>query len=118
MEDQTLTLASSPHTRPEHDPVQCFFIERLDRLAHVKALCDEHGEPGDRRLIDYALYSAYWDCVRLGLRNIARSILGLPIQDISSSRRGQPRSKIPELASRSQHDESTIHVDRLAGEVI
>jgi len=31
-----------------------------------------------RRLVDRALYSTYWDCVRLGLRDEARSILDLP----------------------------------------
>jgi hypothetical protein len=28
-------------------------------------------------LIDRALYSTYWDCVRLGLRAEAREVLGL-----------------------------------------
>jgi hypothetical protein len=31
-----------------------------------------------RRLLDHALYSTYWDCVDLGLRDEAQTIIGLP----------------------------------------
>jgi len=53
----------------------------LGRLARIN---DQHSADGPelsadaRRLIDRALYSTYWDCVRLGLRDEARVMLKLP----------------------------------------
>ena len=36
--------------------------------------------PAQRRLVNHALYSTYWDCVGLGMRARATTILDLPPQ--------------------------------------
>ena len=57
--------------------LQCLFLERLDRLVRLKATCLEHEYYQPLRMLDQALYSTYWDCVRLGMRSQARQVLGL-----------------------------------------
>lgn len=56
--------------------LQHLFTKRLSRLAEMKATRQLNEQ--QRRLLDYALYSTYWDCVRLGLREEARRLLKLP----------------------------------------
>lgn len=55
------------------------FLGRLSRLAILKAMLD--ASDLERRLLDRALYSTYWDCVQLDLREQARRILELPDQE-------------------------------------
>jgi hypothetical protein len=54
------------------------FLARLRRVDEQRAMYGEELTVDARGLIDRALYSTYWDCVRLGLRAEARSVLGLP----------------------------------------
>jgi hypothetical protein len=51
------------------------FLARLARLAQLRGMVDLPLQ--QRRLVNLALYSTYWDCVRLGLRPTARQMLGL-----------------------------------------
>jgi hypothetical protein len=53
------------------------FLARLDRIRELKAFYAGELTAEARRLIDRAMYSTYWDCVRLGAREEARSVLGL-----------------------------------------
>ena len=56
-------------------PMQAFFLRRLDHLVELNAMSQL--DPIHRRLVEYALYSTYWDCVRLGLRDEARLAIGM-----------------------------------------
>jgi len=52
-------------------------MDRLKRLAHMDAEVTERADPEERRLLDRATSSTYWDCIRLGMRSQARKLLGL-----------------------------------------
>jgi hypothetical protein len=52
------------------------FLDRLARLAQLRSM--EQLSKDQLRLVDYALYSTYWDCVRRGQRALAQQILGMP----------------------------------------
>ena len=54
------------------------FLARLRRVHEQRAMYGDELTVDARGLIDRALYSTYWDCVRLGLRAEARKCLGLP----------------------------------------
>ena len=54
------------------------FLARLSRVHEQRAMYGDELTVDARGLIDRALYSTYWDCVRLGLRAEARKCLGLP----------------------------------------
>lgn len=53
------------------------FLARLSRIRELKAFYGGELTAEARRLIDRAMYSTYWDCVRLGAKEEARSALGL-----------------------------------------
>ncbi len=53
-----------------------FFLDRLERLAALNSVPDSPIAREDARLLRFAMYSTYWDCVHLGLRNEARKTLG------------------------------------------
>src|SRR5687767_5488461 len=57
---------------------ETLFLRRLYRLIELSARSDL--DPPQRRQVNHALYSTYWDCVRLGMRAKATTILGLPPQ--------------------------------------
>ena len=59
-------------------PLQTHLMRRLHRLVELKAL--PHLDADQRRLVNHALYSTYWDCVGLGARAEASTILRLPRQ--------------------------------------
>ena len=54
------------------------FVGRLRRIKEQRQMYGPELTPEARCLIDRALYSTYWDCVRLGLRDEARVVLDLP----------------------------------------
>jgi len=54
------------------------FLGRLTRIHEQHSLHGPELTAEARRLVDRALYSTYWDCVRLGLRDEARGTLNLP----------------------------------------
>jgi hypothetical protein len=57
---------------------EVFFLRRLYRLVELSAQPDL--DPVQRRQVNHALYSTYWDCTRLGMRSKVTTILGLPPQ--------------------------------------
>ena len=57
---------------------ETFFLRRLYRLIELRERPDL--DPAQRRQVNHALYSTYWDCVGLGMRAKATTILGLPPQ--------------------------------------
>lgn len=66
------------HTSPERSTrhaMQCLFLERLNRLIELRAMILPEWSAEDVRLINYALYSTYLDCVALGLRPVARALI-------------------------------------------
>ena len=54
------------------------FLARLRRVHEQRAMYGGELNEDSRAMIDRALYSTYWDCVRLGSRTEAREVLGLP----------------------------------------
>lgn len=54
------------------------FIGRLARINQQHSVGGSELTGDARRLVDRAMYSTYWDCVRLGLRDEARNLLNLP----------------------------------------
>ena len=58
--------------------LRTYFLERLHRLMALGAV----GQlaPAQRRLVNHALYSTYWDCASLGSPSEAGGIIGLPPQ--------------------------------------
>lgn len=74
--------ASSPTT--ESSPVkrratpEVFFLRRLYRLIELSERPDL--DVVQRRQLNHALYSTYWDRVGLGMRDKATAILELPPQ--------------------------------------
>jgi len=57
--------------------LQCLFLERLHRLVDLDESWNPEWSSEERRLLEHALYSTYHDCVRVGLRPIARAIITL-----------------------------------------
>ncbi|MFN0072171.1 MAG: hypothetical protein ACKVVP_11860 [Chloroflexota bacterium] len=57
--------------------LQCLFLDRLHRLIELDESWRPEWSPEERRFLEHALYSTYHDCVRVGLRSIARAMLGL-----------------------------------------
>jgi hypothetical protein len=57
---------------------ETFFLRRLYRLIELRERSDL--DPAQRRQVNHALYSTYRDCVGLGMRAKATTILGLPPQ--------------------------------------
>ena len=55
-----------------------YFLRRLHRLIALSARPDL--DPIQRRLVNHAKYSTYWDCVELGLQSTAATVLALPPQ--------------------------------------
>jgi hypothetical protein len=62
--------------------LRTYFLRRLHWLMELRAM----GQltPDQRRLVDHALYSTYWDCANLGARVEANTLLKLPHQRRSS----------------------------------
>ena len=57
---------------------EAYVLHRLHRLVQLGAL--PYLSPVQRRQVNHALYSTYWDCVGLGIRDRAAAILELPPQ--------------------------------------
>ena len=57
--------------------LQCLFLDRLHRLIDLDESWSPEWSAEERRLLEHALYSTYHDCVRVGLRPIARAMLTL-----------------------------------------
>jgi hypothetical protein len=53
------------------------FLARLQRLVAIECDLGLHPSDQDRRMVERAMASTYWDCCRLGARRDARRILGL-----------------------------------------
>ncbi|MFN0074362.1 MAG: hypothetical protein ACKVVP_23010 [Chloroflexota bacterium] len=68
----------TPRISQERRVFRDLFVARLHRIHEQRALYGSELTADARQLIDRALYSTYWDCVRLGLRSEAREVLGLP----------------------------------------
>ena len=75
--DATPSPRSGGSADQERDELRRLFMERLKRLAELDARCTEDSDSEDRKLLQRALSSTYWDCIRLGLRADARKVLGL-----------------------------------------
>jgi hypothetical protein len=73
---ETGTSASSA----SDDLLRCIYIERLQRLTDLRSDPDTFECSETKQLVNFATYSTYRDCVELGMRTIARRILGLPIE--------------------------------------
>ena len=69
--------SSRPDTGPATTP-ELYFVRRLQRLTALRVRTDI--DPVQRRLLNHAMYSTFWDCAGLGLRSTAAMILGLPPQ--------------------------------------
>jgi hypothetical protein len=74
--------SQSSNTRPwqtdaAHHRLQCLFLDRLHRLIDLDDSWNPEWSAEERRLLEHALYSTYHDCVRVGLRPIARAMLTL-----------------------------------------
>ena len=70
--------ARPPRITQERRMFRDLFLARLQRVHEQQAMYGNELTGDARALIDRALYSIYWDCVRLGLRTEARRILNLP----------------------------------------
>jgi hypothetical protein len=57
--------------------LQAHFLERLARLQGMREELAETLDSQAQRLLDHALYSTYWDCVRLGNKDDAQRLLQL-----------------------------------------
>ncbi len=68
----------TPRVTQERRIFRDLFLARLRRVHEQRAMYGSELTVDARALIDRALYSTYWDCVRLGLRTEARKVLGLP----------------------------------------
>jgi len=83
MESTKSAAKEQPNTRStrvtqERRIFRDLFLARLRRVHEQRAMYGSELTEDARALIDRALYSTYWDCVRLGLRAEAREVLGLP----------------------------------------
>jgi hypothetical protein len=74
--------------------LEVHFLERLTRLGHTRMEAYATLDGRQRRLLDHALYSTYWDCVNLGLRKEARRIVGA-LSQASPGPSGCPPRLIP-----------------------
>jgi hypothetical protein len=63
---------------PERHRLAYLFLDRLCRLRELEEAWEPTRTAAERRLLGHALYSTYEDCVRIGLRTLARAMLGLP----------------------------------------
>jgi hypothetical protein len=68
----------APRVTQERRIFRDLFLARLRRVHEQRSMYGNELTVDARALIDRALYSTYWDCVRLGLRAEAREVLGLP----------------------------------------
>lgn len=75
--DSNTTRPPGGRADQEREELRQHFMERLKRLAHMDAEVAERADPEQRRLLDRAMSSTYWDCIRLGMRAQARKVLGL-----------------------------------------
>ena len=69
--------AAQPPLLSREERIRRFF---LGRLAHLVRLRDGVGgalKPEDERLVKWALYSTYRDCVSVGAGDEARALLGI-----------------------------------------
>ena len=64
-----------PSSSPKRSQLQAHFLERLTRLQRMRAEIWETLDSEQRRILGRALYSTYWDCVNLGLRDDAQGII-------------------------------------------
>jgi hypothetical protein len=72
-----LNTASSGPSGQERAVTRDAFLTRLRRLVSIECELGLHPSEEDRRMIEQAMASTYWDCCRLGARQDARRILGL-----------------------------------------
>ena len=68
---------ANPTMSRGRDALRTYFLERLTRLEGMRTAPDSGLDSQQRRLLDHALYSTYWDCVNLGVRDDAQRLLGL-----------------------------------------
>lgn len=68
----------TPRVSQERRIFRELFLSRLRRIHEQRTMYGAELTVDARQLIDRALYSTYWDCVRLGIRAEAREVLGLP----------------------------------------
>lgn len=61
--------------------LQCLFLDRLHRLVDLDESWNPEWSQEERRLLEHALYSTYHDCVKVGLRPIARAMITLRSSD-------------------------------------
>ena len=61
------------HTDPESAALRRVFLARLDRAAAIASRADVAALPQWRRLARHAAFSAYRDCLALGLEREARA---------------------------------------------
>jgi hypothetical protein len=76
---RTSTETENPTITPGLDSVQEYFLERISRLEAMRNEYSGSMDRQQRRLLEHALYSTYWDCVNLGMRDEARESLGMPM---------------------------------------
>jgi hypothetical protein len=71
--------AQSSPTRgaQEKKALRAMFLARLQHITQQRESLGVELTGEARHLVDRALYSTYWDCVRLGAREEAREALGL-----------------------------------------
>ena len=50
-----------------------FFVARMSRLSALRAC--RWLSPFERRLVDHALYTTYWDCADAGAREAAEGVV-------------------------------------------
>jgi hypothetical protein len=50
-----------------------FFVARMSRLSALRAC--RWLSPFERRLVDHALYTTYWDCADAGARDAAKDVV-------------------------------------------
>jgi hypothetical protein len=76
--DSHYSESGSGATSASADQLRCLYLERLQHLVDLSAEPDAIDTAEARRLVSFATYSTYQDCAALGMRAIARRILGLP----------------------------------------
>jgi len=76
--EKVASQARTPRVTHERRIFRDLFLARLRRFHGLRRTYESDLAVDVRSLIDRALYSTYWDCVRLGLRAEAREVLGLP----------------------------------------
>jgi hypothetical protein len=68
---------TDPKTNPQRDKLQTHFLERLTRLKEIRNEAARSLGNQQRRLLNHALYSTYWDCAELGMKDDAQRLLGM-----------------------------------------